>query len=120
MNNKKRILLILCVSFTISIGVIPPAPSFAQPVHKFHEWHKIAPYGGYCPGSRWGWYGAKRMVRTSEEAGLILREYFPADIKIGLIRERKWFFEAEILDKNNRLIDIVIVNKRTGRIRSIF
>ena len=29
-------------------------------------------------------------------------------------------FEAEIKDKNNNLLDIVIVDKRTGRIRSTY
>ena len=42
------------------------------------------------------------------------------DIRINNIKERKWFFEAEIRDKKNKLIDVVIVDKRTGRIRSIY
>ena len=41
-------------------------------------------------------------------------------IIIRNIKEREWFFEAEILDKNNALIDKVIVDKRTGRIRSMY
>jgi len=80
------------------------------------------PHGDYCRGPGWGWYGAKRAVKTAAEAKKILQEYFSAyeDIKISNIRERRGFFEAEIKDKNDIVVDIVIVDKRTGRIRSIY
>ncbi|MBF0506463.1 MAG: hypothetical protein HQL09_06480 [Nitrospirae bacterium] len=80
------------------------------------------PYGTYCPGHRWGWYGAKRAVGTAEDARRILVEYFSpkGNFKIGEIRERKWFFEADIRNEGDKLIDTVIVDKRTGRIRSIY
>ncbi len=78
------------------------------------------PFGGYCKGSDWGWYGARKTVKTVEEARKILREYYMnADVKIGKVKERQGFFETEIRDKNDKLIDVVIVDKRTGRIRSI-
>lgn len=77
------------------------------------------PYGDYCPMR--GSYGARKPVKTIEEAKKILEEYFAKeDVIIGDIRERRWFFEAEIKDKNNNLLDIVIVHKRSGRIRSIY
>ncbi len=52
----------------------------------------------------------------------ILKRYFSQykDINITNITERRFFFEAEIRDKDQNLIDIVIVDKRTGRIRSIY
>ena len=51
----------------------------------------------------------------------VLKEYFSKkDVRIGEIRERKLYFEADILDKDNRVVDKVIVDKRTGRIRSIY
>ena len=78
-----------------------------------------SPYGDYCPMQ--GWYGARKPVRTADEAKKILQEYFKSDaVVIGDIKERRWFFEAEIKDKNNKLLDIVIVDKRTGRIRSTY
>ena len=39
------------------------------------------------------------------------------DVKIGKIKEKEWFFEADIKDRNSNLIDKVIIDKRTGRIR---
>ncbi len=39
---------------------------------------------------------------------------------IGKITEREWYFEADIRDKTDNLVDRVIVDKRTSRIRSIY
>ena len=85
-------------------------------------WGGRFPHGNYCEGSEWGWYGERIAVRTQAAARKILSEYFSSaeGVKIGNIKERKWFFEAEIRDKKNNLMDVVIIDKRTGRIRSIY
>lgn len=80
-----------------------------------------SPYGGYKKGKTDSSYGEKRPVTSVEEAKKVLSEYFAKkDVQIGEIREQKLFFEAEIRDKSNNLVDKVIVDKRTGRIRSIY
>jgi hypothetical protein len=80
-----------------------------------------SPYGGYKKGPEETGYGEKRPVTTVEEARKALTEYFKKkDVKIGEIREQELFFEAEIRDKGNNLVDKVIVDKRTGRIRSTY
>jgi hypothetical protein len=86
------------------------------------RWQGSPPYGDYCPGPERGWYGAKKKVKSAKEAKDILMKYFSQykDLNITNITERRFFFEAEIRDKNENLIDIVIVDKRTGRIRSIY
>jgi len=84
-------------------------------------WGGRHPYGDYCPGSKWGWYGERKTVKNQGEARKILEEYYAnQDVIIGEIKERKWFFKVEIKDRNNTLTDIVIIDKRTGRIRSIY
>jgi hypothetical protein len=76
-----------------------------------------SPYGG----TKNGGYGEKKAVTTKEEALKSLKEYFgKRDVRIGEIAEKEFYFEAEIRDRNNALIDKVIVDKRTGRIRSIY
>jgi len=76
---------------------------------------------GYKKGAAETGYGEKRPVTTIEEAREALTEYFAKkDVKIVEIREQTLFFEAEIRDKNNNLVDKVIVDKRTGRIRSTY
>jgi hypothetical protein len=76
-----------------------------------------SPYG-HSKGST---YGEKKTVRTVEEAEDILLNYFTGkEVTIGKIREKKLYFEVDILDKNNKKVDSVIIDKRTGRIRSIY
>lgn len=79
------------------------------------------PFGDYCRGSEWGWYGARKEIRTAQEARKLVQKYFAnEDVKVGKVTDRQHFFEVDINDKNNSLIDVVIVDKRTARIRSIY
>ncbi len=74
------------------------------------------PYGESGDG-----YGEKRAVANVGEARRLLRDYFAGrDIRIGDIREHELFFEAEIRDRRGALTDKVIIDKRTGRIRSMY
>lgn len=96
----------------------PQPPKFHHPPEPPH--YKKIPYGAYCPGHKGDWYGAKKIIATKEQAREILKIYFSdTDKKIGKIIEKPRFFIAEILDSNNEAEDIVIVHKKTGRIRSI-
>lgn len=110
----KNLLLLALIFITF---VVLPA-SDVQAMDRWRE--RCYPYGDYCP--MWGSYGAKKAVRTTNDVKGILQEYFSqyGDVRIGNIKERRWFFEAEVKDKNNNLIDVVIVDKRTGRIRSTY
>ncbi len=74
------------------------------------------PYGR----SKKGRYGEKSTVMTEDKAREILKEYFQNNVTIGKVKERKFYFEAEIRDKHGNLIDRVIIDRRTGRIRSVY
>ncbi len=83
-------------------------------------------YGHYWQSRSFGWYGAKRTVSTTTEARDIIERFFIAHhkglnmVRVGAVRERTCFFEVEIRNSRGKLIDMVIIDKRTGRIRSIF
>jgi hypothetical protein len=75
------------------------------------------PYGG----SKRGKYGERRNVMTEDEARMIMKEYFPdKDYKIGKLKNKDFYFEADVTDKHGRVIDRVIIDKRSGRIRSVY
>ncbi len=115
---KKIIIVSLVIIFSISLYA---GLSYAQPANPRLE--RCQPtYGKYCCGPKWGWYGAKRVVRTSSDAREILLRYFASDkdIKISTIKERGSFFEAQITDEKGVVVDFVIIDKRTGRIRSVY
>lgn len=75
---------------------------------------------GYRSNQRWGWYGARKNVPSAEEARRDLTDYYAdSGAKIGKITDKSGYYEAEILDKDKKLIDRVIIHKKSGRIRSI-
>jgi hypothetical protein len=111
----KKILLLISL---VIVVVLSGSHAYARG----NCWGGRFPHGNYCEGRGCGWYGERQVVRTAGEARRILSEYYSSheSVKIGRIRERRWFFRAEIMDRNNNLTDIVIIDKRTGRIRSIY
>ena len=114
-----------CVSallIFLFIALVMPAISQAQPMGR--GMYRGAPYGHYCPGMQWGPYGVRKPVTTVDQAKEVIEFYLTCHndqgLSVGNIEEKKWFFEAEILDKDKKVIDKVIVHKRSGRIRSIY
>jgi len=68
-----------------------------------------------------GDYGQKQKIRSSSEARNVLKKYFAGkDLIIGEVVEKERYFEADIVDRKGAVIDKVIVDKRTGRMRSIY
>ncbi len=113
--KKLRIIIALLLTLTSMSSL----PAMAGPAERGPNCSR--PYGGYCRGPRWGWYGAKQPVTTQEEARKHLEKYFAdGKVTIGSITERSSYFEAEIKDKDNKVVDRVIIDKRSGRIRSIY
>ncbi len=79
-------------------------------------------YGHYWRSSKWGWYGARRVVRTPVEAKEILEQFFvqSSGIRVVKISDRAHFFVAEIINSKGVIVDLILIDKRTGRIRSMF
>jgi len=84
---------------------------------RFYRTQPFSPYGG---PQRDG-YGERRAVQSRGDAQRMLNDYYMRrSMRIGPIRENRFYYEADILDRNNRFIDRVIIDKRSGRIRSIY
>ena len=115
----ERLIMKWIVVLIVLLGLA--APTMAQAQCSDSDLHGRRPYGDYCYGSDSGWYGAKRGVDSAEETKRILQDYYTdEDVTIGKIVKKENYFDAEILDRNNRIVDRVIVDRRTGRIRSIY
>jgi hypothetical protein len=79
-----------------------------------------SPYGAYCPKRHADRYGARQPVHSAAEARERLLQLFGADqVTISNLEERPRHFKANIVDKNGTLLDTVIIDRRSGRIRSI-
>lgn len=75
---------------------------------------------GRCGKRRGDWYGASQPVTSAEEAHRLFVNYFAGQqYTISRPIEKKWGFMADILDRNGAIIDQVMIDKRSGRIRSL-
>lgn len=76
---------------------------------------------GRCGKRRGDWYGASHPVADARDAGEQLRSYFAGqELTVSAVSEKKWGYVAEILDRDGKIVDKVMIDKRSGRIRSIF
>ncbi len=78
------------------------------------------PFGGYHKDGKCGCYGAKSAIKTADEARKVIEGFLVGhDLRIGVMDEFPRFFRAELMDGNGAMQDVVIVDKITGRVRSI-
>lgn len=75
---------------------------------------------GSCGKRRGDWYGARQPVATVAQAQQLLEQYYAGqEYRVTRVAEQKWGYTAELRDKNGSLIDTVLINKRSGRVRSL-
>jgi rubrerythrin len=59
-----------------------------------------------------------------KDAKAIMEDYIKSarnpNLKLGKIRDKGDSFEAEVVTKNNALVDKIFINKETGRMRSVY
>jgi|Deesub1362A_J573_1020465.scaffolds.fasta_scaffold00045_113 hypothetical protein len=78
----------------------------------------ITPYGDYCP--KCSTYGICRKQLSRREAVTAIRAYFKnKGLTIGNIRGRGRFIKVDIF-RHGKLVDRIIFDRRTGRLRSIY
>ncbi len=113
--NWNRLLASCALLFATALST----PTVAQAQGCRDRWSG-RPYGDYCRG-RWGRYGAKEPVKTVQDARKRLEEYYADDdLVVGKITEHDLNFEAKIENKNGEFVDRVVIDKRSGRIRSMY
>lgn len=69
-------------------------------------------------------YQRRQMPLREEDARTILEDYLKStrnpNLKLGRIDDRGYAFEAEILTRNDSLVDKILVEKNTGAMRSVY
>lgn len=117
-----RIIYLVLTLCTLIMGFIPAdAAAERRCETRCESGGECRPYGGYCRNRRQGWYGSRREVRTEEEARVLLSEYFAGSrASVGTLQERETYFEADVINPRGKVVDRVIIDKRSGRIRSIY
>ena len=69
-------------------------------------------------------YAASGKPLEMKDAKIIMNDYLNStrnpNLKLGKIKDKGDVFEAEVLTKNNSLVDKVLINKQTGRMSSAY
>jgi len=90
----------------------------AGTVQAFREGKSITPYGDACP--RCSDYGTCKYTLSHEEAKQAMMDYYhKKGFVVELIHKRGRFIKAKVKD-SNKVVDVIIFDRRTGRLRSIY
>jgi len=83
-----------------------------------HHGKSVTPYGDSC--ARCGHYGTCKSTISAEDAEKAITDYYhKKGFKIEIENRRGRFIKAKVKDKD-RVIDVIIFDRRTGRIRSTY
>jgi hypothetical protein len=103
-----KVLLVMSVILFVSFTVVY-ASSDGTPV---------TPYGDFCP--KCGKYGTCRSQMSLNNAEQAIAEYYhEKGLSIDIEKAKGRFIKASIKD-NGKVVDVIIFDRRTGRIRSIY
>ncbi|MBL0224060.1 MAG: hypothetical protein IPQ16_00335 [Geobacteraceae bacterium] len=76
---------------------------------------------GWCGKRRGDWYGARRPVTSLDDARQqLVRYYSGQQMIVAEVAEKQWRYEADVLDNCGKVVDRVMIDKRSGRVRSIY
>lgn len=85
-------------------------------------------YGWSGPRGETGWhsmgFSVSGLTLTKEQAVQIAQTHFQAlgnpNLKVGEIREVESYFESPIVTKDGSFVERLLVDKRTGWLRSVY
>lgn len=98
----------------VSVLLIIPLTEAAAGSHE----KPVTPYGDFC--RRCSEYGNCKSTMSHEDSKKALIEYYHnKGLGVQLEKKRGRFIRAKIRDKN-KVVDVIIFDRRSGRIRSIY
>jgi hypothetical protein len=109
MKHKIDLILVLTLSFLLTGTPVVSAG---------HSKKHITPYGDFC--TKTSHYGIHHDVLDNKKAKKALKHYYGSkglDIEVTDIKGR---FLKVLVKDNGKVVDKVIFDRRTGRIRSVY
>ena len=87
-------------------------------VYAWQHGKPVTPYGDFCP--RCTKYGICKSIMSREDARKALMDYYhKKELNVELERKTGRFIRARIKHRNE-VVDLIIFDRRTGRVRSIY
>ncbi|MBI5664193.1 MAG: hypothetical protein HZC49_03740 [Nitrospirae bacterium] len=87
-------------------------------VYAWRTGKPVTPYGDFCPHCTN--YGSCKTIMSHEDARKAMINYYQEKgLNVELENKRGRFIRARIKEQN-RVIDVIIFDRRTGRVRSIY
>lgn len=120
MKNASNIFFIFfLISFVFIINTQAQAIDPPPKCYRFNN--EAVPYGYYRHHWRQTGYGQRTQIRNIEEAISLVQEFYKTmKVTIVPVKENMRFYKIEVLDENKNILDIVVVDKLSGRIRSVY
>lgn len=105
----------IMIAFIVAVVLILSSYS---PVVAGHRGRGITPYGDFC--NFCSDYGICDRPMSHEGAKKAIIDYYhKKGLNVMIEKHRGRFMKAKIMDKDN-VVDVIIFDRRTGRIRSIY
>lgn len=106
---RYTVILITVLMFMLSVFSTAGAWRYKKPV---------TPYGDHCP--RCSDYGICRSPMGHDDArGAMLDYYHKKGLHVEIMNKKGRFIKAKIKDANG-VVDVIIFDRHTGRVRSIY
>jgi len=110
-GEKMKYIVVLLVSWVLLFG------TWVE-VYAWHLGKPVTPYGDFCP--QCAKYGACKTIMTHEDSKKAMIDYYhEKGLNVELEKKSGRFIRAKIKEEE-KVIDIIIFDRRTGRIRSIY
>lgn len=109
--RHKKNLILFPAAIIIFLACIPSA--IAE-----YQGEEVTPYGDFC--RRCTDYGTCDSLMTDESANKAIIEYYHAKgLNVKIEKNSGRFIKAKIINKD-AVVDVIIFDRRTGRVRSIY
>ncbi len=87
-------------------------------VSAMHHEKPVTPYGDFCP--KCSKYGTCNSAMSHEDAKKAVIDYYhKKGYSVELVKKNGRFIRVKII-KEKKVVDVVIFDRKTGRIRSIY
>lgn len=111
--NKRHVKLLSAVLIISAFMLISFSDAIAD-----HERRSVTPYGDFC--SECTRYGTCKSTLSHDKAKKAIMDYYhQKGLGVEIENKRGRFIKVKIKD-SHKIVDVIIFDRRTGRLRSIY